>query len=195
MSRKAQDSFYLGETFDAAEVALTYTAAGLGAAKYTACVAYYSRLDLGAIGALNGFVSALWSKGSGTAPTAYLGLYQGCARGPAARATARCTRSPATANIGGDATGFISAAVAAGRVSLAQLHLYRVPPQRATPSAATIPESFTPALVVGYRVAGTVPRGRGVQQPRSLPTWWRLSSRTRQVAEAGRARSLALARP
>lgn len=106
MSRKSQDSFYLGETFDLAEVAVTYTAAGLGAAKYTAGVAYYSRLDLGAIGALNGFISALWSKGSGTAGTVYWGLYQ-AVPGTSGESNGTLYQIASTANVGGVATGVV----------------------------------------------------------------------------------------
>ena len=72
-----QKSFYALESFDLAQTTITYTSAGPASARYTAGVTYYTRLDIinGANGPKNNFISVLWSKGSGTAPTAYLGLY------------------------------------------------------------------------------------------------------------------------
>lgn len=73
----SQKSFYPVETFDLAQTAVTYTSAGPASARYTAGVTYYTRLDLiaGTTGPVNNRISVLWSKGSGTAPTAYLGVY------------------------------------------------------------------------------------------------------------------------
>ncbi len=69
-----QKSYYKAETFDLATAAVTYSTT-LASAKYTAGVAYYARLDIGS-GSINGYLSALWSKGTGTAGTVYLGLYE-----------------------------------------------------------------------------------------------------------------------
>jgi hypothetical protein len=101
----AQKSFYAAESFDLAQTTVTYTAAGLGSAKYTAGVAYYTRLDLasGMNGPKNNFVSVLWSKGSGTAGTAYLGLYY--------TDGTKLYQLGASANIGSVATGIIRQAI------------------------------------------------------------------------------------
>lgn len=73
----AQRSFYDAETFDLGTTTVTFTAAGLGAAKYTVGTPYYSRLDVTPGGAqpFNNYLSFLWSKGSGTACSCWAGLY------------------------------------------------------------------------------------------------------------------------
>jgi len=73
----AQRSFYSAETFDLGLTTVTFTAAGLGSAKYTVGTPYYSRLDIqpGAVQPINNYLSFLWSKGSGTAGAAWAGLY------------------------------------------------------------------------------------------------------------------------
>lgn len=72
----AQKSYYNAESFDIAYNPLTYTAAGLGSAKFTVGTTYYTRLDSATPAAgLNGFLSLLWSKGSGTTASVLLGLY------------------------------------------------------------------------------------------------------------------------
>jgi hypothetical protein len=92
------------ETFDLGTTAVTYTAAGLGAAKYTAGVLCLARLDDGgAGGALNGFISALWSPGSGTAGTVLFGAY--AATGTATAGTLYLLGS--TANVGALVAGNI----------------------------------------------------------------------------------------
>ncbi len=72
-----QKSFYSAETFDLGQIPVTFTAAGLGAAKYTVGTPYYSRLDVNPAQpfAVNNYLSFLWSKGSGTAGAAWAGLY------------------------------------------------------------------------------------------------------------------------
>ena len=72
-----QKSFYVAESLDLGVSTMTFTAAGLGSAKYTVGVPYYSRLDVvaGMPQAINFYLSFLFSKGSGTAGTAYAGLY------------------------------------------------------------------------------------------------------------------------
>ena len=72
-----QRPFYDAESFDLGTTTTTFTLAGLALAKYTAGTMYYTRLDLnpGMQGPVNGYISALWSKGSGTAGSAFFGLY------------------------------------------------------------------------------------------------------------------------
>lgn len=73
----AQRSFYAAETFDLGTTTVTFTAAGLGAAKYTVGTPYYTRLNVtaGMPQAINNYLTFLWSKGSGTAGAAWAGLY------------------------------------------------------------------------------------------------------------------------
>ena len=97
-----QKSYFAAETFDLAAVAVTYSAT-LGSAKYTAGIVYYARLDYGGSGVANGYLSALWAKGTGTAGTAYLGLY--AAVGSMTSGTLYLLGK--TANIGGVANGNI----------------------------------------------------------------------------------------
>lgn len=100
----AQKSFYPVESFDLATVTTTFTLAGLGSAKYTAGTAYYTRLDImGGQNAPKGNVSVLWSKGSGTAGTAYLGVYN--------TDGTKLYLLGATANIGSVSSGVIRQAV------------------------------------------------------------------------------------
>jgi len=110
MPSQAQNSFYEAETFDLGMVPVTYTAAGLGSAKYTAGVAYYSRLDPGALSFIDGYISALWSPGSGTAPTAYFGLYA-AVPGTSGESNGSLYQLGATANVGASAAGVIRAAL------------------------------------------------------------------------------------
>lgn len=76
----AQKSFYQAESFDIQNTALTYSASN-GAGFATAGVVQYTRLDYPqpSSASLNGYLSVLWGKGSGTAPTALLGLYSATA--------------------------------------------------------------------------------------------------------------------
>ena len=101
----AQKSFYPLETYDLATTTTTFTLAGLGSAKWTAGTMYYSRLDLtaGQNAPKNGYVSVLWSKGSGTAGTVYLGVYN--------TDGTKLYQIGATANIGGVSSGVIRQAV------------------------------------------------------------------------------------
>jgi len=103
-----QNPYARFETFDLGLIPVTYTAAGLGAAKYTPGVLYLARLDDGgAGGALNGFISCLWSKGSGTVGTVFFGAY--AATGTATAGTLYLLGG--TANVGGVATGNIRTAM------------------------------------------------------------------------------------
>ena len=100
-----QNSFYRAETFDLGINAVTYSAT-LGSAKYTAGVAYYGRLDTAAGGFVNGFMSALWAPGTGTAGTVYLGLYS-AVPGSSGESNATLYQLGVTANVGGVAAGTI----------------------------------------------------------------------------------------
>lgn len=79
--------------------------AGLASAKYTVGTMYYTRLDLpnGAQGPKNNDVSVLWSKGSGTAGTVYLGLYN--------TDGTKLYLIGSTSNIGGTSTGIARTAL------------------------------------------------------------------------------------
>jgi hypothetical protein len=72
----AELSFYKAETFDISETAVTYSSSS-GAGFATAGVMQYFRLDYPqpSSPSLSGYLSILWGKGTGTAPTALLGLY------------------------------------------------------------------------------------------------------------------------
>jgi hypothetical protein len=103
-----QNPYARFESFDLGLIPVTYTAAGLGAAKYTPGVLYLARLDDGGAGGnLNGFISCLWSKGSGTASTTFFGCY--AATGTATAGTLYLLGG--TANQGGTATGNIRTAM------------------------------------------------------------------------------------
>lgn len=98
-----QKSFFIAETFDLGSVAVTYSAT-LGSAKYTAGVVYYARLDCTKPGLPNGYISALWAKGTGTAASdCFLGLYT--ATGTAAAGT--LYKLGSSADIGGVSNGNI----------------------------------------------------------------------------------------
>lgn len=99
----SQKSYFVAESYDLAFMASTYSAT-LGSAKYTAGTMYYVRLDSGVQSpSLNGYMSALWAKGTGSAGAAYLGLY--AATGAAAAGT--LYQVGVTANLGSVASGFI----------------------------------------------------------------------------------------
>lgn len=102
----SQKSFYLADTFDLATCAVTYSTT-LGSAKYTAGVTYYARLDLPS-DTVNGYLSCLWAKGTGTAATAYIGLYS--AAGSATAGT--LTNIGKSATIGAVANGVTRQAMA-----------------------------------------------------------------------------------
>jgi hypothetical protein len=72
----AQKDYYQASTFDIAETAMTYSSSS-GAGFATAGVMQYVRLDYPqpSTPSLNGYISIVWGKGTGTAPTALLGLY------------------------------------------------------------------------------------------------------------------------
>jgi hypothetical protein len=72
----AQKDYYQASTFDITETALTYSSSS-GAGFATAGVMQYFRLDYPqpSSQSLNGYMSVLWGVGTGTAPTALLGLY------------------------------------------------------------------------------------------------------------------------
>ena len=69
-----QASFYSAQTYDLAIDTSTFSASA-GAAAYTAGVTYYARLDYSPSMLNSGYVSVLWAPGTGTAGTAYIGLY------------------------------------------------------------------------------------------------------------------------
>jgi hypothetical protein len=102
-----QVPFYAAETFDLATTTLTYSAS-LGSAKYTVGKMVYVRLDSGrAPASLNGYVSALWAPGTGTAGTVYLGLY--VAAGTSAAGT--LYQVGTTATIGAASAGVVRKAL------------------------------------------------------------------------------------
>jgi hypothetical protein len=126
VTSKSQNSYFLAETFDIAEVAVTYSAT-LGSAKYTAGVNYYARLDPnGPINSLNGFLSCLWAPGTGSAGTVYFGLYQ-AVPGTSGESNGVLDLIGAVANVGGVAAGmirkqiFAPASGIAGSVALSSL--------------------------------------------------------------------------
>lgn len=98
-----QKSFYLSETFDLGNTTITYTAAGLASAKYTVGKLYMGRLDGITNGVMNGYLSVLWSPGSGTAGTIYVGLY--AATGTASTGTLYLVGT--SANVGGQVAGLV----------------------------------------------------------------------------------------
>lgn len=96
----AELSFYKAETFDISETAVTYSSSS-GPGFATAGVMQYFRLDYPqpSLQSLNGYLSILWEVGTGTAPTALLGLY-------AATAT-KLYLVGTVADIGGSASALI----------------------------------------------------------------------------------------
>ncbi len=102
----SQHSFYLAETYDLATATSTFSAAN-GAQAYTAGVTFYARLDVPS-DTINGYLSCLFAPGTGTAGTAYIGLYS--VAGTAAAGT--LTNIGKSANIGGASAGIIRKAMA-----------------------------------------------------------------------------------
>ena len=97
----AQKDYYQASTFDIAETAMTYSSSS-GAGFATAGVMQYFRLDYpvpSATQSLNGYISILWGKGTGTAPTALLGLY--------AATSTKLYQLGTVANIGGNASALL----------------------------------------------------------------------------------------
>jgi hypothetical protein len=100
-----QKPFYLAETFDLAITTVTFTAAGLGSAKYTVGVCYLARLDA-SMPSLNGYISALFSPGSGTAGTVYFGCYA-AVPGSSGESNSTLYLLGSTANQGGASAGVV----------------------------------------------------------------------------------------
>lgn len=99
-----QKSYYVAESFDLAFSAITYSAANSGSAFGTAGVTYYTRLDTNLNPtSLNGYISLLWAKGTGTAGSAFAGLY--VASGSASAGT--LYQVGTTADIGGVTSGLV----------------------------------------------------------------------------------------
>jgi len=96
----AQRDFYQASSFDIATAALTYSSSS-GAGFMTFGVMQYFRLDYPQPSqqSLNGYLSVLWGKGTGTAPTYLLGLY--------AATPAKLYLIGTVANIGGSASALL----------------------------------------------------------------------------------------
>ena len=99
-----QKSYYAAETFDLAFASITYSAANSGSAFGTAGVVYYTRIDSNLNPtSLNGYISLLWAKGTGTAGSAFAGLY--VASGSAT--TGKLYKVGTTADIGAVSSGLV----------------------------------------------------------------------------------------
>lgn len=105
----AQKSYYQCESFDFMSTALTYSSSN-GAGFATAGVMQYTQLPNPANQTLNFYMSVLWGKGSGTAPTALVGLYQA----NAVTSATKLTLLGVSANIGGSASALLRVALVMG---------------------------------------------------------------------------------
>lgn len=98
----AQKSYYQATTYDLSADTSTFSTTN-GTQAFTAGVTFYARLDYAGLSLANGDIDVLWAPGSGTAGTAFAGLY--FATGTAAAGS--LFRIGSTANLGAQAAGLL----------------------------------------------------------------------------------------